>query len=274
MTLATNNGNNQNMKHDVVWQQASLTQTYLEGVRGAIPLAAEQIDIMLRLIQAADHPVHTVLDLGCGDGILGQAVLDQHSEAMGVFADFSPPMLAAAHQRLAGYNNAHFVLSDYGQTGWQEGILTPLDEHGFDVIVSGFSIHHQPDGRKRELYEELYDLLNPSGLFLNLEHVSSPTRWLEHQFEQHFIDALVDYHTTTGSGKTREQIDRDYYNRPDKAANILAPVELQCTWLREVGFQDVDCYLKIFELALFGGRKPVHSPFVVTIYQSSTTSSR
>lgn len=257
--MNTINGSSQHAKQDVVWQQASLTQTYLEGVRGAIPLAAEQIDVILRLIHAADHPVRTVLDLGCGDGILGQAVLDQHPEAVGVFADFSTPMLTAARQRLVGYDNAHFVLSDYGRSGWQEGVLAPLAEHNFDVVVSGFSIHHQPDGRKWQLYEELYDLLNPGGLFLNLEHVSSPTRWLERQFEQHFIDSLVDYHTTTGSGKTREQIDRDYYSRPDKEANILAPVELQCAWLREIGFQDVDCYLKIFELALFGGRKPVRS---------------
>jgi hypothetical protein len=49
---------------------------------------------------------------------------------------------------------------------------------------------------------------------------------------------------------------RHYYDRPDKSANILAPVERQCTWLREIGFTDVDCYLKVFELAVFGGRRP------------------
>lgn len=251
------NGSSQQTKQDTVWQQASLTQTYLEGVRGAIPLAAEQIEVMLRLIRATDHPVRAVLDLGCGDGILGQAVLVQHPEAVGVFADFSPPMLTVARQRLAGYDNARFVLSDYGQTGWQEGVLSVLGgtDGRFDVIISGFSIHHQPNGRKRELYAELFDLLNPGGLFLNLEHVASPTPWLERQFEQHFIDSLVKYHAAT-SGKTREQIDREFYNRPDKQANILAPVELQLDWLRDIGFQDVDCYLKIFEIALFGGRKP------------------
>lgn len=48
-----------------------------------------------------------------------------------------------------------------------------------------------------------------------------------------------------------------YYYRPDKAANILTPVEDQCAWLREIGYVDVDCYLKAFELAVFGGRRPV-----------------
>ena len=38
-------------------------------------------------------------------------------------------------------------------------------------------------------------------------------------------------------------------------SNILATVEKQCDWLLEIGFQEVDCYMKIFELALFGGVK-------------------
>ncbi len=46
-----------------------------------------------------------------------------------------------------------------------------------------------------------------------------------------------------------------YYDRPDKSANILAPIEQQCAWLRDIGFTDVDCYLKVFELAVFGGRR-------------------
>lgn len=38
--------------------------------------------------------------------------------------------------------------------------------------------------------------------------------------------------------------------------NIRAPVEDQCDWLREIGYEGVDCYFKIFEPAVFGGRKP------------------
>jgi len=33
-------------------------------------------------------------------------------------------------------------------------------------------------------------------------------------------------------------------------------VESQLDWLRELGFADVDCFFKAFELAVFGGRKP------------------
>jgi len=53
-----------------------------------------------------------------------------------------------------------------------------------------------------------------------------------------------------------EELSRTYLERPDKEENILAPVELQCSWLRDLGFADVDCFFRLFELALFGGRRP------------------
>jgi len=121
----------------------------------------------------------------------------------------------------------------------------------FDAVVSGYSIHHQPDQRKREVYGEIYGLLASGGIFVNVEHVSSPTDWLGAMQDELFVDNLHAIHP----GQTRAEVASVYYNRSDKAANILAPVELQCQWLREIGFTDVDCYLKIFEEAVFGGRK-------------------
>jgi hypothetical protein len=128
----------------------------------------------------------------------------------------------------------------------------------FEVVVSGFSIHHQRDERKRELYGEIRDLLEPGGLFLNLEHVSSRSAWGATLFDDYFIDSLFAYHSRLSSGKSRPEIAEAYVHRADKSANILAPVEVQCDWLRELGYVEVDCYFKTFELALFGGRRPLN----------------
>ena len=243
---------------DAVWQGEALSAAYLDGVRGAIPLAAEQIALLTRLARAAQPRPRAILDLGCGDGILGHALLDTFAAAAPalVLADFSPAMLAAARARFAGGDGqmpstVHLVELDYAQEDWPAAVSAPPRPARYDVIVSGFSIHHQPDDGKRRVYAAVHDLLAPGGIFLNLEHVASASRWGEEQFEDYFIDALHRYHAPRGL--TRAQVAADFYHRPDKTANRLAPVEAQLQWLRELGFAHVDCYFKVFELALFGG---------------------
>src|SRR5262245_40032229 len=239
---------------DPVWKSRALVEKYLTGIRGAIPCAAAQLDVMMRLIESGGRPVRRFLDLGSGDGVLAGTILAHYPKARGVLVDFSADMLAAAKVRFARRNGKlAFALLDYGVRKWIESVsrFSP-----FDAIVSGYSIHHQPDRRKRELFAELFDLLWPGGIFVNVEHVSSPTPRLERVQDDLFIDSLHAFGRQNGSRKSRAQIAREYHRRPDKAANIRASVERQCDWLRKIGFEDVDCYFKIFELAVFGGRKP------------------
>jgi ubiquinone/menaquinone biosynthesis C-methylase UbiE len=239
---------------DHIWKSEALGKQFLAGVRGAIPFGQEQIELMLLILQEAPLQVRSFLDLGCGDGVLGRALFGRFPEARGLFLDFSETMIAAARQRLSSTPyDAAFVVQDYGQPAWLETVV----EHApFDVIVSRFSIHHQPDERKRAIYHQLFDLLLPGGWFLNLEHVASASPWLQGIFDACFIESLCRYHQRLGSNQTAQQIAEEYLHRPDKAANILAPVAEQCQWLRDIGFENVDCYFKVFELALFGGAKP------------------
>jgi hypothetical protein len=96
-------------------------------------------------------------------------------------------------------------------------------------------------------------LLSDGGLFLNLEHVSSPTPRGEEISNDAMTEHLYLRRRERGEEVTPEQVRRDFLERPDRAANILASVEEQCGWLRDIGFQDVDCFWKYFELAIFGG---------------------
>jgi tRNA (cmo5U34)-methyltransferase len=145
-----------------------------------------------------------------------------------------------------------FVEADFGQPDWVEKL--PVTH--FDAIVSGFAIHHSEDDRKRAVYQELFALLNPGGLFVNIEHVASSTSHGEELFERAYARSLAGARRARGEEATDEQVYDELNVRPDKGANRLTPVETQLAWLREIGFVEVDCYWKHYELAVLAGYKP------------------
>lgn len=243
-----------NKQTDQVWQSTEVAHGYLEGMRGAIPFAAEQLDVMMRIIRAARPELTTFLDIGCGDGILGHTILAHFPDAHGVLLDFSEPMIEAARRKLApNRNQIKLITQDYGKPEW---LKTVQPFGSYDAIVSGYSIHHQPDDRKRDLYRQIFDLLKPGGVFINIEHVAPESEWIEERFNELFIDSIIVHNQLHGIDDSREEIERRFREREHKDANILASADLQQKWLIDLGFQQVACYLKIFELAVFGGIRP------------------
>lgn len=242
-------------RSDEVWKNDWLVKRFLEGVRGGIPYASDQIEIMLRLLAASERPIGRFLDLGSGSGLLAIAILAQYPEARAYLVDFSEPMMDAARDLLeSDISLPRFILADLGSPSWVERVA---HDAPYDAVVSGFAIHHLSHDRKRALFHEIFSLLAPGAMFINAEHVASPTLWLEEQFEAAMIDSLVAYQSQIGTGRTREQVAEEYLQREDKSANVLAPVEEQCSWLIDAGFDDVDCYFKYFELSVYGGRRSV-----------------
>ena len=177
------------------------------------------------LLEFIPATTRRILDLGAGDGRLLALLRIERPESRGIAADLSPTMIESARARFAGDPLVEVIEYDLDQR------LPDLGS--FDAIVSCFAIHHCSHPRKRALYAEIFAALEPDGVFYNLEHVASATPELHEQF----LQAL---------GITAEQEDR---------SNQLLDVEQQLQWLREIGFQQVDCHWKWRELALFGGVK-------------------
>ena len=238
---------------DEVWKLPAIVNRFL-SYRAAIPLAQEQIGVMISILKSRTEPVENFLDLGCGDGILGAAILGEYPSSRGVFADFSEPMLAQAREQLKEYaDQLVFETLDYGDPAWVNKIRA---EGPFDAIVSGYSIHHQPDARKRPIYEEIFSLLKPGGWFINIEHIAAESQLAVDLFNNHIVEARYAIEQKNGGIKTKQEIADIYMNRPDKDANILLSVDMQCNWLREIGYEEVDCYFRIYELAVFAGCRP------------------
>ncbi len=214
-----------------LWSSADHARDYLERA-DSISHRTEGEAALLEFIPADPH---RILDLGTGDGRL-LALVQQHLAARwlvkrtrhqpeAVAIDFSPSMLEAARKRFAADSSVSVVAHNFDE---------PLPSLGkFDAVISCFAIHHVVHERKRALYAEIHGLLNPGGVFCNLEHVSSPTPRLHEDF-LHRIGYTVE---------------------TEDPSNKLLDVETQLQWLREIGFEDVDCHWKWRELALLAGRR-------------------
>ncbi len=236
---------------DTVWKQTAQAKNFLEGTRGAIPLAAEQIDMMLKLLVKTQPELKAFMDIGCGDGILGAAVQARFPESSGVYIDFSDTMLNAACERLEASGRAHEIISaDIKDHQWMDKVSKFAP---FDAVISGYAIHHQTTERKREIYGEIHDLLKPGGIFLNIDNVSSPTEWLARLFEEDFVNRLYDYNKNRGAGKSREELWDEWSGRRAEDLEVTTPLDIQLEWLREIGYENVDCYIKYYELVMFGG---------------------
>lgn len=229
-------------------------ERFLQNVRLAVPLGIEQIEMMVGLLAADGEPVKTFLDLGCGDGVLASAVLGEYPHSRGTLVDVSSTLLAAAKSQLRMYTDRidPFV-ADFTQDTWVESVAKSAP---FDAVVSAFSTQGLGEDRRRRLYGEIFGLLRPDGIFINFEHVSSATRWTESVWDDTMIDAIFGEELRGQPKLPRAEVAREYYERVSKAGAAHAPLEVQCAWLREIGFESVECFLKVSELAMFGGQKP------------------
>jgi SAM-dependent methyltransferase len=178
------------------------------------------------LIDHLPENTRRILDLGTGDGRLIRLIKVNKSDIEEAVAlDVSPTMLKSAREHFANDSRIKIIEYDLSQ---------PLPDLGyFDAVVASFAIHHLKHERKHELYEEIYDILNPTGVFCNLEHVTSPSV----QLPIRFLKAI---------GYTPEN---------EGGGNRLLPMEKQLGWLRDIGYVEVDCYWKWLEMALLIGYK-------------------
>jgi tRNA (cmo5U34)-methyltransferase len=213
-----------------LWTQSDHVRDYLERA-DSIKHRSEGEATLLEFLPST---ARRILDLGTGDGRLLALVRKElaqrgaeYIEAVAV--DFSPAMLEAARKRFAGDPSVTVVAHNMDE---------PLPVLGtapgqFDAVTSCFAIHHLIHERKRTLYSEVFDRLNPGGVFCNLEHVASATARLHEEF-LHCIGYTVE---------------------TEDPSNKLLDMETQLRWLREIGYVDVDCHWKWRELALIVGRR-------------------
>lgn len=210
-------------------------QDYDQSRRQLIPCFDAFYGTALALLP--ERPNLRVLDVGAGTGLLSGLIRAQRPDAQISLVDVSEAMLAMARQRFAGDEAVAYEVADF-----VEGEL-----HGnYDVVVSALALHHTPQAQLKAVFAKIYGALKPGGSFINADQVLGNTTDNEATYERVWRAAVV------ANGIT-----------PDVLANAIermkadrtATLDGQLTWLREVGFQQVECWFKEYRFAVYSGVK-------------------
>ena len=218
---------------NTVWNAS----TYDSERRRLVPCFDEFYGTVGELIVRSCPDSPRILDLGAGTGMLSAAIIDRVPTARLHLFDASPDMLQRASKRLSG---REFQVT-----------VQPLDSElpagPYEAIVSALAIHHLDDGAKRRLYTRILAALTPGGVFINAEQVSGASDRLQTLFEAVHLDRA----RALGSSDAEiaGAVQRMGYDQ-------CSTMDDQIRWLKEIGFEDVDCFYRSFRFAVFGGWRP------------------
>lgn len=222
----------------------------------------ERIETIIRLIRETQPSVESILDLGCGTGSLMLAVLEAFPKVEVVGIDFDPTLLWLAKARLADFTNrSRVILTDLRDASWMKLVKTP-----FDAVVSAAALHWFSAARLAVLYKQIAQIMRPSRIFLNADHVGSDSPGIQQAWEHHREKMCAD--ETLPNSDDWVGFWREY----SKEAGIEAlgihervihgweggveegmPLAWHFDRLREAGFISVDCFWRCDCDAIYGG---------------------
>jgi len=217
------------------------------------PLREMQLKMVDLMIPAPQDAPIKILDVCGGYGALALFLLDRRPHATALCIDASEAMLSMGRERSAHLGTrVEFAYGSLESAEWLKSVVGV-----FDAVVSSRALHHfTPHQRRRGIYAEIYTLLRPGGCFINSDNMKGVTDSL-HQRYRHAGDRLLAefVHEQTGGKKTLAQVKKEN-QLPPHGPHDNGRLDQELAWLRELGYEDVDCFWKFGNYAVYGGFRP------------------
>jgi tRNA (cmo5U34)-methyltransferase len=236
----------------VGWTESD-SQLYQELAAVAVPNREEQMAALLTLLPFGVSDAARVVELGCGEGRLSQALLEAFPLVHVLALDGSEDMRAQTLTRIRRFGaRASVDTFELPNSDWW-----PL-VYGADAVVSSLVVHHLDDGGKRGLFEAMAARLPARGALL-LADLVQPQRSEARELFGAGWDraAAAQADAPGGSQRGLEQFHKtgwNYFRFPDPFDTPSVLFE-QLVWLRDAGFVTVDCFWLRAGHAIYGGYK-------------------
>ena len=189
----------------------------------------------------------SVLDLGCGDGIIAHEILNIEAVSA-TLLDGSVDMMDKAKERLKDFDGIRYIRASF-QDVLRKNVLV----QNYDLVVSSLAIHHLTMKEKKALFRKIYAHLRPGGYFMNIDCILAPTETLEQWYLALWNEWIDEKKKAAGiEGNYFDDIIRRYKDNKDNKPDTL---DDQLKALKVTGFRDVDCLYKYGIFVMYGGRK-------------------
>ena len=232
--------------HD--WHSETYVAEWIQRYAKEDPHRLHRFRLMASLIPFPKDEAIVILDVGAGYAPLTKVMLEEFPKARIVAQDYSEPMLSHARKSLKRYGDrVTFVTSDLMSPTWAVNTGGP-----FHAIVTSLAIHNlrSPD-RTRQLYREVMSLVRYGGCFLNVDLINAPSPELQRTYWTTMMALRGQSQDTPSTTEAEVEAPQRRSDDPPFAASV----EEQVLWLRDAGFQSVDCFWKELGEALVGGFK-------------------
>lgn len=122
------------------------------------------IDVLLKVRAEKGTPIK-VLDLACGPGSLGTAVMQAIPDSSVVAVDRDPVLLRLGRETNK-FDNIQFIDEDITSPNLPDSVGTD-----FDGVISATALHWLSPDQLAALYLRLGKMMNPGAVFMNGDHL-------------------------------------------------------------------------------------------------------
>ena len=228
------------------------SSTYRAVAGIAVPRRREMMAILVSLVPFTAADAFRVVEIGSGEGLLAEVLLDRFPGATLLALDGSASMREATKSRTSRFaDRADVRPFELATLDWWDLM------HGADLVVSSLCLHHLNDAKKQYLYKAVAERLSLRGAFLMADLVEPPHGAARRLAADEWDRTALEQAEALGEPDRFAQfVDAkwNHYRFPDPADRPAALFH-HLVWLKHAGFGAVDCVWLFAGHAVFGGFK-------------------
>jgi 2-polyprenyl-3-methyl-5-hydroxy-6-metoxy-1,4-benzoquinol methylase len=154
------------MHPDIVQELLALNSRFYQSFAAEFSATRGRLQPGVEQLRGEINPEWQVLDIGCGNGAFGRALIQGGHTGDYLGIDASEGLIAAAR---AG--KGRYEVRDLSREDWHRG-LAPI----WDLVTAFAVLHHFPEPEQQRIVAQVWERLAPGGQFMlsNWQFLNSP----------------------------------------------------------------------------------------------------